>query len=97
MIFYVREFCVFSNSPPFVLGGISSFFFPLLSSVPFLTLNHDPLCVLLGERVGLSRPPGNGSTPPPPPPRNSAEPFTPLTQGRGWRVCGTLTCPEAAL
>lgn len=31
------------------------------------------------------------------PPRNSAEPSTPLTQGRGWRVCGTLMCPEAAL
>lgn len=29
--------------------------------------------------------------------RNSAEPFTLLTQGRGWRVCGTLVCPEAAL
>lgn len=65
MIFCVGQFCVFSNSPPFVLGGMF-FFPPLLSSIPFLTLNHDPVCVLLGERVGFSRPPGKGSTPPPP-------------------------------
>lgn len=83
MIFYVRQFCVFSNSPPFVLGGISSFFFPLLSSVPFLTLNHDPLCVLLGERVGLSRPPGNGSTPPPPPPKELCRTFHTSNSGTG--------------
>jgi len=31
------------------------------------------------------------------PTRNSAKPFSPLTQGRGWCVCGTLVCPEAAL
>lgn len=69
MIFYVGQFCVFSNSPPFVLGGISSFFSHCCPQ-SHLTLNHDPLCVRLGERFGFSRPPGNGSTPSSSPPRN---------------------------
>lgn len=28
------------------------------------------------------------------PTRNSAKPFSPLTQGRGWRVCGTHWCVQ---
>ena len=47
-----------------------------------LTLNHDPLCVPLGERFGFSRPPGNGSTSPPPP-KELCRTFHPSNSGTG--------------
>lgn len=56
--------CLFQLTP--VCFGRNVFFPPLLSSVPSLTLNRDPVCDLLGERVGFSRPLGSGSAPPPP-------------------------------
>lgn len=97
IIFYVGQFFLFCfpQLTQFGMGGFDFFFFSLLW-IPFLSLNCDPLCFLLGECIGFSPPPESGSTPFSPT-KNSAEPFSPLTQGRGWRVCGTLMCPEAAL
>lgn len=43
---------LFSPTRPVWFGMI--FFFPLLLSIPFLTLNCDPTCVLFGECVGFS-------------------------------------------
>lgn len=77
------NFVSFPTHPRLFWEEFLLFFFPLLSSVPFLTLNHDPLCVLLGERVGLSRPPGNGSTPPPPPPKELCRTFHTSNSGTG--------------
>lgn len=84
---------VFPNSPSLLWGGLT---FSLPLSIPFLTRKCDPMCFLLGECVGFL-PQQEVAAASSSPTRNSAGPFTPLTQGRGWRVSGTLMCPEAAL
>lgn len=92
----------FSPPPPIHstrsgMGGFDFFFFFLLwLLIPSLTLNGAPLCFLLGECVAFFSPHQEVAASLFSPTRNSAKPFSPLTQGRGWRVCGTLVCPEAA-
>lgn len=85
---FLCQSILFSPTRPVWFGRI--WFSSLLLSIPFLTLHCDPLCFLLCECVGI--PPQEVAAaspsphPLPPPHRNSAEPFTPLTQGRAG-VC----------
>lgn len=96
---FLCQSILFSPTRPVWFGMI--WFSSLLLSIPFLTLHCDPLCFLLGECVGI--PPQEVAAaspsphPLPPPHRNSAEPFTPLTQGRAGVCVWYTDVPGAAL
>lgn len=83
-------FCfVFPNSPRLVWDGL--IFFTAVVD-PFLTLHWDPL-LFVGWACWVA-PTGSGSSFPPPPPQEGCGTFHTSYSGTGWRVCGTLMCPE---
>lgn len=91
------NFVSFPTHPRLFWEEFLLFFFPIAVLSPIFHPESWPsVCPVRWARWVIS-PTGKWQHPSSSPPRNSAEPFTPLTQGRGWRVCGTLTCPEAAL
>lgn len=100
IIFYVGQFFGVPPRPRqlnLAWYGIFFFFFLPWLLIPIADSEWCPLCFLLGECVALFSPHEEvAASLFFSPTRNSAKPFSPLTQGRGWRVCGTLVCPEAA-
>lgn len=94
IIFYVGQFFCLFQLTQFVLGWFV-FFIAVVN--PISHSESWPFVFSVRWVCWVLSPTGKWQHPSFSPLRNSAETFTPLTQGRGWRVCGTLMCPEAAL